>query len=68
MLQYTTAIYSLSEIINFKSVLVTITCLSSMQDIVYLTLYNKDFENCFHMASGKREVDKFEKICISRLS
>jgi len=32
-----------------------------MQDAVYLTLYNMHFENWFHMASGKREVDHFEK-------
>ena len=32
-----------------------------MQDAVYLALYNKDFENCFHMAWVKREVDQFEK-------
>lgn len=32
-----------------------------MQEAVYLALYNKDFENCFHMAWVKREVDQFQK-------
>ena len=32
-----------------------------MQDAVYLSLYNKHFENCFYMAWKKREVDQGEK-------